>query len=164
MVDLGKNKKRKKGKKTKTKRDNPNTRGHPWQWTCGQAHSHADTQQSTAAIKAHNCSRRLMQTNNVFLRRSGGGSRQHCRSQLTGSTATSGIVPKFLLPCISHLQHATSPPESLSCILCVSCFSSWAETARGTPWRLSTEGNPRGLSFLPWRSKHFLFFSPFPKH
>lgn len=77
------------------------------------------------------------------------------------STVTNGIVPNFCSHACHIFQHAPSPPESLSCIFHVLCFLSPAETARGTPWRLSTEGNPRGLSLLPSSVlKTFFFFFP----
>lgn len=79
------------------------------------------------------------------------------------STVTNGIVPNFCSHACHIFQHAPSPPESLSCTFHVLCFLSPAETARGTPWRLSTEGNPRGLSLLPSSVLKTFFFS-FPKH
>lgn len=84
------------------------------------------------------------------------------RSQLADSTATNGIVPNFC----SHACHISNMRRhrrkafhvfSMSCVFC-------HRLRRGTPCRLSTEGNPpRALppSFL--RAENIFFFFCFPQ-
>lgn len=83
------------------------------------------------------------------------------RSQLADLTVTNGIVPNFCSHAcrISNMRRHRRKAFHVFSMSCVFCH----RLRRGTPWCLSTEGNPPGLSLLPssgLKTFFFFFLSP----